>query len=162
MDTFHGHYKDGTKGTQDYRAVSGYILAMWAFLPVATIITNSRRKNGENNPTLHLLIIFFVVLTVLCASLKPYKYRAANIGGVILPANIVVASIFLALSAGSITVMVIRESVDSLCRDGARPPVVCVHWKSVLTRDFFQTTFLETGRSNHRSSLQINCNHYRV
>ena len=29
----------------------------------------------------------------------------------------------------------IRESVDSLCRDGAGPPIVCVHWKSVLTRE---------------------------
>ena len=31
--------------------------------------------------------------------------------------------------------LVIRESVDSLCRDGAGPPIVCVHWKSVLTRE---------------------------
>ena len=30
---------------------------------------------------------------------------------------------------------IIRESVDSLCRDGAGPPIVCVHWKSVLTRE---------------------------
>ena len=27
----------------------------------------------------------------------------------------------------------IRESVDSLCRDGSGPPIVCVHWKAVLT-----------------------------
>ena len=27
----------------------------------------------------------------------------------------------------------IKESVDSLCRDGAGPPIVCVHWKAVLT-----------------------------
>ena len=26
----------------------------------------------------------------------------------------------------------IRESVDSLCRDGAGPPIVCVHWKFFL------------------------------
>ena len=29
----------------------------------------------------------------------------------------------------------IRESVDSLCRDGSGPPMVCVHWKAVLTRE---------------------------
>ena len=29
----------------------------------------------------------------------------------------------------------IRESVDSLCRDGAGPPIVCVHWKAVLTHE---------------------------
>ena len=36
------------------------------------------------------------------------------------------------LSSSSVA---IRESVDSLCRDGAGPPIVCVHWKSVLTRE---------------------------
>ena len=30
---------------------------------------------------------------------------------------------------------IIRESVDSLCRDGSGPPMVCVHWKAVLTRE---------------------------
>ena len=31
--------------------------------------------------------------------------------------------------------MNVRESVNSLCRDGAGPPIVCVHWKAVLTRE---------------------------
>ena len=29
----------------------------------------------------------------------------------------------------------IRELVDSLCRDGADTPIVCVHWKAFLTRE---------------------------
>ena len=29
----------------------------------------------------------------------------------------------------------IRESVDSLCRDGSGSPIVCVRWKAVLTRE---------------------------
>ena len=29
----------------------------------------------------------------------------------------------------------IRESVDSLCRDGSDPRIVCVHWKAFLTRE---------------------------
>ena len=29
----------------------------------------------------------------------------------------------------------IRELVNSLCRDGAGPPIVCVHWKAILTRE---------------------------
>ena len=33
VDTFHGCYKDGTNGTRDYRAVSGYLLAMGGLLP---------------------------------------------------------------------------------------------------------------------------------
>ena len=37
VDTFHGCYKDGTNGTRDYRAVSGYILVVWAFLPAVII-----------------------------------------------------------------------------------------------------------------------------
>ena len=28
---------------------------------------------------------------------------------------------------------IIRESIDSLCRDGVGPPIVCVHWKVVLS-----------------------------
>ena len=32
-------------------------------------------------------------------------------------------------------VLYIIESVDSLCRDGAGPPIVCIHWKAVLTRE---------------------------
>ena len=29
----------------------------------------------------------------------------------------------------------IRESVDSLCRDGSGPPIVCVHWRAVIIHE---------------------------
>ena len=32
--------------------------------------------------------------------------------------------------------IIIRESVDSLCRDGADTPIVRVHWKAFLTREY--------------------------
>ena len=32
--------------------------------------------------------------------------------------------------------MYIRESVDSLCRDGSDTPIVRVHWKTFLTREY--------------------------
>ena len=32
-------------------------------------------------------------------------------------------------------ILYIRESVDSLCRDGSDPRIVCVHWKTFLTRE---------------------------
>ena len=32
--------------------------------------------------------------------------------------------------------LVIRESVDSLCRDGADTPIVRLHWKAFLTREY--------------------------
>ena len=35
----------------------------------------------------------------------------------------------------NLAISTIRESVDSLCRDGSGPPIVCVHWKAVLTRE---------------------------
>ena len=31
---------------------------------------------------------------------------------------------------------IVRESVDSLCRDGADTPIVRVHWKAFLTREY--------------------------
>ena len=37
VDTFHGCYNDGTSGTRDYRAVSGYLLAMGGLLPALQI-----------------------------------------------------------------------------------------------------------------------------
>ena len=37
-------------------------------------------------------------------------------------------------TGGKITL--IRESVDSLCRDGADTPIVRVHWKAFLTREY--------------------------
>ena len=32
----------------------------------------------------------------------------------------------------------IRESVDSLCRDGADTPIVRIHWKAFLTREYLR------------------------
>ena len=85
-DTFNSCYKDGTDGTRDYRAVSGYILAIWLIIPSAQIVM-----------TLHhiepfipsVCITLFIVLTVLCAAMRPYKYTAANISGVALLAILV-------------------------------------------------------------------------
>ena len=34
-----------------------------------------------------------------------------------------------------LVVVCIRESVDSLCRDGSNIPIVRVHWKTFLTRE---------------------------
>ena len=85
VDTFHGCYKDGTNGTRDYRAVSGYILVVWAFLP-AVIIT-AIAVSSSNHFLVHITFtIVFIAFSVLCALLRPYKHGTANTSGVALPA----------------------------------------------------------------------------
>ena len=44
----HSCYKVGTNATQDYRAVSGYILAIWMLIP-AVIITVAMEGSTEIN-----------------------------------------------------------------------------------------------------------------
>ena len=83
VDTFHGCYKDGTNGTRDCRAVSGYILVLFAILPVVDITT---RVIATPFLTYTTFIIIFYTLTIACALLRPYKHRTANFSGVILPA----------------------------------------------------------------------------
>ena len=89
-DTFQGCYKDGTNGTRDYRAISGYILAVLLAVP----------------PLLGLIVLFhqnyyfywqvpialLTALSIACIALEPYKHRAANISGAILPAILAVAT----------------------------------------------------------------------
>ena len=91
VDTFHGCYKDGTNGTRDYRAVSGYILVIWIFIPALFITVRTLAKINEPLPGV-TFIILHTALTVACALLKPYKHRTANISGVALPAIYVIAT----------------------------------------------------------------------
>ena len=85
VDTFHGCYKDGTNGTRDYRAVSGYILAIVTLLPAVDITTRAL-ETGNRFLTPTTFIIISTALSVACALLRPYKHRTANISGVTLPA----------------------------------------------------------------------------
>ena len=80
-DTFNGCYKDGTDGTQDYRAVSGYILATCLLIPTIHIVMTL-----QDMATLiaSVYTTLFIVLTVLCAAMRPYKHTAANISEVTL------------------------------------------------------------------------------
>ena len=111
VDTFHGCYKDGTNGTRDYRAVSGYILALWAFFPAVAIAINDVYHEDEANIALHFFILYFIALTVTCAFLKPYKHKAANISGVVLPAILALAIMFLVVSVGGTSAMVVLISL---------------------------------------------------
>ena len=53
----------------------------------------------------------------------------------------------------------IRESVDSLCRDGSDTPIVRVHWKTFLTRKRLYSKLAEVITI---VLSQIHCNHYEV
>ena len=85
VDTFHGCCKDGSNGSRDYRAVSGYILIIWVFLPAIEIATATLMYRSQLLLQ-KVFIIFYTTLTVVCALLRPYKHRNANISGIVLPA----------------------------------------------------------------------------
>ena len=101
VETFQSCYKDGLNGTRDYRAISGYSLALFGFLPVMiqAIITKVLPlafTSGNSIPQ-YITIVFFTVMTVLCALLQPYKQRIANASAVAVPA--IITALF-ALSTG--------------------------------------------------------------
>ena len=100
VDPFHGCYKDGTNGSRDYRAVSGYLLAILTFLP-AVDITIRAGGTGEQFVILSTFIIISNAFSVAFALLRPYKHRTANISGVTLPA-IFCSAIALLLISGNI------------------------------------------------------------
>ena len=83
VDIFHGCYKDGTSGTRDYRAVSGYLLAVFAFFPA--LQTTLHVLLGFN--TIYLAVaplMCFIAVTAAFALLKPYKHTVANSSAVII------------------------------------------------------------------------------
>ena len=85
-DTFHGCYKDGTNGTRDYRAVSGYLLAVGGLLPALQITLAATIANRHSfSFPVQVSLLFFGVLISACALLQPYRHRAANMSGVTLP-----------------------------------------------------------------------------
>ena len=77
VDIFHGCYKDGTNGTQDYRVVSGYLLVVFAsFLALQTTL---HALLGSASIFLAVaLLMCFIALTAVFAMLKPHKHNVAN------------------------------------------------------------------------------------
>ena len=93
VDTFNGCYKDGTDGTRDYRAVSGYILATCLLLPSLQILFTLQHLE-QFNPSVYITL--FIVFTVLFAAMRPYKHTAANVSGVaLLAADVFNPTIFI-------------------------------------------------------------------
>ena len=88
VDTFHGCYKDGTNGTRDYRAVSGYLLAMGGLLPALQIAMSHELSFSF---PVQVSILFFGALISACVLLQPYRHRSANMSGVMLPTILALA-----------------------------------------------------------------------
>ena len=89
VDTFQGCYKDGTNGTRDYRAVSGYILGMGSLLLIIQRVAASVALHLTKNTTigivaLHISTFFLTILTIICLMTQPYKHKIANISAVTL------------------------------------------------------------------------------
>ena len=90
-DTFHGSYKDGTNGTRDFRQTAGIIIVIWIVQPaaneiIALIITNNSFPWPLTFPSLA------TVMSIACVVFQPYKHRAANISGTILPIIFIITS----------------------------------------------------------------------
>ena len=89
-DTFQGCYKDGTNGTRDYRAISGYILVgLLAVPPLLGLIVLLHQNYYFY---WQVPIALLTALSIACIALEPYKHRAANLSGAILPAILAVAT----------------------------------------------------------------------
>ena len=83
-DTFHGSYKDGTNGTRDFRQTGGIIFLSFIVLGTAYEIYDL----ALDNISFAWQLIFPSLATTMCiacAVFEPYKLRAANISGTILP-----------------------------------------------------------------------------
>ena len=83
-DTFHGSYKDGTNGTRDFRQTAGIIFL--GFIVLGT--TYEIYDLALDNTSFAWQLIFPSLATAMCiacAVFEPYKHKAANISGTILP-----------------------------------------------------------------------------
>ena len=85
VDTFQGCYKDGTNGTRDYRAVSGYLLAVGFLLLLVQRVAASLDSSKTTTIAivdLHTSTLFLTTLTIICVMTQPYKHKIANISAV--------------------------------------------------------------------------------
>ena len=85
VETFQGCFKDGTDGTRDYRAVSGYLMflpglffLLGLFMEAIAILQDSY----DDNPVPYVTAILLIALVILCSLVQPYKQKIANVSAV--------------------------------------------------------------------------------
>ena len=85
-DTFYGSYKDGTNGTRDFRQVAGIIFLILIIQIAVFEILVSTFNMGFPLITTHFAsLTMYTAMSIACVVFQPYKHRAANISGTILP-----------------------------------------------------------------------------
>ena len=98
-------------------------LTLTPFLPMCPIMCSLVGREEEREGGNDVLHIHFYVLRCLCVLHVSITF--------ILLHNSFTCTYLLHVDSTCI-----RESVDSLCRDGADTPIVRVHWKAFLTREY--------------------------
>ena len=80
VNTFQGCYKDGLNGTRDYRAMSGGILAFIVVMVILWCSADMLVEVSDRQPIIlkQLTILSLIALTVMMATLRPYKSETAN------------------------------------------------------------------------------------
>ena len=80
VNTFQGCYKDGLNGTRDYRAMSGGILASIVIMVILWCSADMLVEVSDRQPIIakQLTIWSLIALTVMMATLRPYKSETAN------------------------------------------------------------------------------------
>ena len=88
VNTFQGCYKDGLNGTRDYRAMSGGILALIVVMVILWGSADMLVEVSDRQPIIskQLAIWSLIALSVMMATLRPYKSETANHTAVCLPA----------------------------------------------------------------------------
>ena len=80
VNTFQGCYKDGLNGTRDYRAMSGGILAFIVVMGILWSSADMLVEVNDRQPIIfqQLTILSLIAVTVMMATLRPYKSETAN------------------------------------------------------------------------------------
>ena len=76
LDVFQGHFKDGTSGTRDYRAISGVYIILEVYR--ALVYTKSVLQSGVPTSSDIFLLTVLILVVVLFAISHPYKRKWDN------------------------------------------------------------------------------------
>ena len=77
VETFQGHYKDGTNATRDYRAASSLVFILRIFA-MASLYSLDSRSNRGNSSLILILIYILIVVSLFYAILRPCKKAYMN------------------------------------------------------------------------------------
>ena len=84
-------YKDGTNGTRDFRQTAGLIFLSFIVLGIAYEI-NDLAIHNTSFPLQIICPLLATAMCIACAVFEPYKHRAANVSGTILPIIFIITS----------------------------------------------------------------------